>query len=277
MKRIIAVAIMVVATVANAGLWEGITDENHVGGPKITERDLLGKVVLLFIMNANEETEKAYARVEGFYKSFDKKRFHVIGSWAGEKEKAAAELTKLKVAFPVYKDAKLASDTTKRFSGASVIVSPYGKVLAATTMHGGLSKDHEQIMVEAISAVGLPPNIIPGVTLEKYKSLANKLKLGVNLKGTIKALEKDVAKADRKTATVMDKAKAEEASSILSAIKDAKSEIRDNIIALADINPDAALKLLTQYVKSFPDEAAEYKDKLVELKTKAAELKKTSK
>ena len=72
----------------------------------------------------------------------------------------------------------------------------------------------------------------------------------------------------------MDKAKAEEASSILSAIKDAKSEIRDNIIALADINPDAALKLLTQYVKSFPDEAA---DKLVELKTKAAELKKTSK
>ena len=277
MKRIIAGAIMVVAAVANAGLWEGITDENHVGGPKITERDLLGKVVLLFIMNANEQTEKQTPRVEELYKAYDKKRFHVIGSWAGEKEKAAAELAKLKVAFPVYKDAKLATDAKERESGSVAVISQFGKVLVPTTMGMGLKKEDEEILVGAITSVGMPPNIIPGVTLEKYKSLANKLKLGVNLKGTIKALEKDVAKADRKTATVMDKAKAEEASSILSAIKDAKSEIRDNIIALADINPDAALKLLTQYVKSFPDEAAEYKDKLVELKTKAAELKKTSK
>ena len=277
MKRIIAGAIMVVAAVANAGLWEGITDENHVGGPKITERDLLGKVVLLFIMNANEQTEKQTPRVEELYKAYDKKRFCVLGSWAGEKEKAVAELPKLKTTFPVYKGAKLATDAKERESGSVAVISQFGKVLVSTTMGMGLKKEDEEILVGAITSVGMPPTIIPGVTLEKYKSLANKLKLGVNLKGTIKALEKDVAKADRKTATVMDKAKAEEASSILSAIKDAKSEIRDNIIALADINPDAALKLLTQYVKSFPDEAAEYKDKLVELKTKAAELKKTSK
>ena len=274
MKRIIAGVMMAVAAVANAGLWEGITDENYVGGAKISERDLLGKVVLLFIMNANEETENAVERVENFYKSFDKKRFCVLGSWAGEKEKAAAELQKLKVAFPVYKDAKLASDTTKRMSGSSVIISPYGKVLAATTMHGGLSKDHEQIMVEAISAVGLPPNIIPGVTLEKYKSLKNSLKLGKNLKNVIKTLEKDVAKAEKKTATATDKAKAEEASSILSAIRDGKSEISENITALTDVNPVEAFNLLSQYVKSFPDEAADNKEKLAELKTKAAEFKK---
>lgn len=274
MKKLIAGMVMAVAAVANAGLWEGITDENYVGGPKITERDLLGKVVLYFVMNANESTEQAAPRIQSLYKSFDNKRFCVLGSWAGDKDAAAAVLAKLKTTFPVYKGAKLAADTTKRDSGSAAIVSPFGKVLAATTMHGGLNKDHEQILVEAISAVGLPPNVIPGVTLEKYKSLKNKLKLGVNLKSVIKSLEKDVAKAEKKTATAMDKVKAEEAGSILSAIKDGKSEIYDNITALTDVNPEEALKLLTQYVKSFPDEAADNKEKLAELKTKAAEFKK---
>lgn len=274
MKGLIFASVMVIAAVANAGLWEGITDENYVGGPKITERDLLGKVVLYFVMNANESTEQAASRIQSLYKSFDNKRFCVLGSWAGDKDAAAAVLAKLKTTFPVYKGAKLAADTTKRDSGSSAIVSPFGKVLAATTMHGGLNKDHEQILVEAISAVGLPPNIIPGVTLDKYKALKTKLKLGVNLKSVIKTLEKDVAKAEKKTATAQDKAKAEEASSIISAIKDGKSEIYDNITALTDVNPEEALKLLTQYVKSFPDEAADNKEKLAELKTKAAEFKK---
>lgn len=274
MKKIIAGLVMAVAAVANAGMWEGIADENYVGGLKITERDLLGKVVLLFVMNANEETEKAAPRMQELYKSLDNKRFCVLGSWAGDKEKAAAELPKLKTTFPVYMGAKLASDTTKRESGAAVVISQYGKVLAATTMHGGFNKDHEQILVEAITMVGAPPNIIPGITLEKYKSLKTSLKLGKNLKNVIKTLEKDVAKADKKTATAMDKAKAEEASSILSAIRDGKSDISDNITALSDVNPVEAYNLLSQYVKSFPDEAADNKEKLAELKVKAAEFKK---
>lgn len=274
MKALILAGMTAVAAVANAGLWEGVTDENYVGGLKITERDLLGKVVLYFVMNANEETEKQAVRIQELYKSFDNKRFCVLGSWAGDKEKAATELPKLKTTFPVYKGVKLASDTAKRDSGSIAIVSQYGKVLAATTMHGGFSKDHEQILVEAITMVGAPPNIIPGITLEKYKSLKTKLKLGVNLKGTIKALEKDIAKADKKTATAMDKAKAEEASSILSAIRDGKSEISDNITALTEANPVEAYNLLSQYVKSFPDEAADNKEKLAELKAKAAEFKK---
>lgn len=274
MRKIIAGLVMAVAAVANAGMWEGIADENYVGGLKITERDLLGKVVLLFVMNANEETEKAAPRMQELYKSLDNKRFCVLGSWAGDKEKAAAELPKLKTTFPVFMGAKLASDTTKRESGAAVVISQYGKVLAATTMHGGFNKDHEQILVESITMVGAPPNIIPGVTLEKYKSLKTSLKLGKNLKNVIKTLEKDVAKADKKTATAMDKAKAEEASSILSAIRDGKSEISDNITALSDVNPVEAYNLLSQYVKSFPDEAADNKEKLAELKVKAAEFKK---
>lgn len=274
MKTLILAGMMAVAAVANAALWEGITDENYVGGLKITERDLLGKVVLYFVMNGNESTEKNASRVQALFKSFDNKRFYVLGSWTGDKDAAAEVLAKLKTTFPVYKGAKLASDTAKRDAGSVAVVSQYGKVLTATTMHGSFSKDNEQILVEAVTMVGAPPNIIPGVVLDKYKSMKNKLKLGVNLKSTVKALEKDVAKADKKTATAMDKAKADEASSILSAIRDGKSEISDNITALTDVNPVEAYNLLSQYVKSFPDEAADNKEKLAELKVKAAEFKK---
>ena len=299
-KSFMCIGLAAVAAVANAALWEGLKPEEHVSGPQITERDLLGKVVLyhvlygtLFRLDASkmkgEELEEhkvhiqrateSENRIEALWKSYDKKRFIVIGLCPSSVENPAAEAAKRKLTFPIYKDVKLASDSGVRREGAVVIVSPFGKVLCATA---GTSdndyfidnRDAETMLSDAVTAVGLPPTIIPGVTLAKYKALKNKLKLGVNLKGTIKALEKDIAKADKKTATAMDKAKAEEASSILSAIRDGKSEISDNITALTEANPVEAYNLLSQYVKSFPDEAADNKEKLAELKAKAAEFKK---
>jgi len=277
MKNLIAGLVMAFALAANAALWEGIKEENYVGGPKIVERDLFCKVVLLYYVDGSESGLKASKRIEEVWKAYDHKKFFVIGSWCGSSEKAAETISANKLTFPVYKEVKLAADSTKRMTGAVVIVSQYGKIIAASGMHDIFNRDHEKLMVEAIMEVGMPPNLIPGVTLDKYKSLKNKLKLGVNLKGTVKALEKDVAAAEKKTANATQKAKAEEASSILSAIKDGKSEITESINALADINPEEAFKLLSQYVKSFPDEAADNKEKLAELKTKAAEFKKQAK
>lgn len=278
MKKTIAGIMMAVAAAANAGIWEGVKEENYVCGPQITERDMLGKVIVVFYCDDGENAAKYYERAEQLWKGHDKKRFMMVGSVVGmEKEPAAALAAKHKMTFPFYKGVKLASDSEKRPAGTMVVVNQYGKVVIGTGLHGGNSRDFEQFLVEAITEVGMPPNLMPGVTLEKYKSLKNKIKLGTNLKGVIKGLEKDVAAAEKKTATAVQKAKAEEASSILSAIKEGKSEIYENITMLTDVNPEAALKLLTQYVKSFPDEAADNKEKLAELKTKAAEFKKAAK
>ena len=268
---------MAAAVTANAGLWEGLTDENYISGPKITERSILGKVVLVYVISTNEDIlKKCSGRVENLYKSHDKNRFIVVGSFPGPKDGAAEALaaTKQKFSYPIYKDFKLASDKEKRATGTAYVVNPFGKIMVGTGEHSGISPDFEQILVETITMVGAAPNIAPGVTLEKYKSLKTKLKLGVNLKSVIKQLEKDVAAAEKKTATAQIKAKAEEASAILSAIKDGKAEIYENANALADVNPVAALDLLTKYLKSFPDENADNKEKLAELKAKAAEFKK---
>lgn len=274
MKKLIVGALMVAAAVARAAMWEGLTEENHVFGPKVSDRDLLGKVVLYYMIGTDERNQKTTERVEALWKGYDKKRFCVLAVYNGDKEKAAAEFAKQKVSFPVYAKAKLASDTNKRDVGSIAIVSQFGKVLAATTQFGAFSRDHETILVEAVTAVGQPPNIIPGISLDKYKALKNKLKLGVNLKSVIKSLEKDVAAADKKSATAQVKAKAEEAAMILSAIREGKSDIESNMKALAEINPVEAYDLMAKFVKSFPDEAADYKEQLAELKTKAAEFKK---
>ena len=268
--------LLLCASSAFAGLWEGLTDENYISGPKITERSILGKVVLVHVIDTSEMGLRSADRVEALYKSHDKNRFIVVGSWPKEKDGAveAMAATKKKFSYPIYKDFKLASDKEKRPGGAAYVVNPFGKVMVGTGEHSGISPDFEQILVETITMVGAAPNIAPGVTLEKYKSLKTKLKLGVNLKSVIKQLEKDVAAAEKKTATAQIKAKAEEASAILSAIKDGKAEIYENANALADVNPVAALDLLTKYLKSFPDENADNKEKLAELKAKAAEFKK---
>lgn len=302
-KSFMCIGLAAVAAVANAALWEGLKPEEHVSGPQITERDLLGKVVLyhvlygtLFRLDASkmkgEELEEhkvhiqrateSENRIEALWKSYDKKRFVVVGLCPSSVENPAAEAAKRKLTFPIYKDVKLASDSGVRREGAVVIVSPFGKVLCATA---GTSdndyfidnRDAETMLSDAVTAVGLPPTIIPGVTLAKYKALKNKLKLGVNLKGVIKQLEKDVAAAEKKSATKPIKDKAEEASAILSGIQQGKSEITENIRLFSEINPPEALSLLEKYVKSFPDEAVDYKDQIAELKVKAAEFKKGAK
>lgn len=277
MKKTFCVLLAMVSAAVNAGFWEGLTEANHIQGPRIAEKDLMGKVVVLYVISGSEDGLKPANRLEDIWKAFDKKRFQLVGSYDGDKEKAVADLAKQKLSFPVYKEFKLASDTEVRTPGSVVIVSQFGKILAATTMHGSFNRDHEQILVEAISTVGAAPNVAPGVALEKYKALKTKLKLGVNLKNIIKGLEKDVSAAEKKTATEQVKAKAEEARSILSAIKEGKSDVMENITALADVNPVEAFSLLSLYVKSFPDEAADNRERLAELKAKAAEFRKQQK
>lgn len=277
LKSFMLVGVVTFAAVANAALWEGLTDENHISGPKVSERDLLGKVVLYHVVSNMESAQKTADRIEALWRSYDKKRFCVVGAYYGDTEGAAAEFAKRKLTFPIYKGAKLAADSAKRDAGSIAIVNQYGRVLTATTQHAMMNRDHETILVEAVTSVGMPPNIIPGVELVKYKALKNSLKLGKNLKGVMKTLEKDVAAAEKKTATQQIKDKAAEASSILSAIRDGQSDIRDSIKLMTDANPPEALNLLTQYVKSFPEEAADYKDQLAELKVKAAEFKKQAK
>lgn len=273
MKKLVLGVVAALAAMANAAMWEGLTDENHVVGPKITERDLLGKAVLVYYASGHGGFDNL-GRAEQLWKSFDHKRFAVVGCLVGDKETAVTEIPKHKITFPIYQNLKLSTDGgEKRPMGSALVVNQYGRILVG----GGMNRDHEKVLVEAITEVGLPPNIIPGVELVKYKSMKNQLKLGANLEKTVKVLEKDVAAAEKKTATKQQKDKASEASSILSAIRDGKTDIQESIKALSDANPGESYNLLSLYVKSFPSEAADYKEKLADLKTKAAEAKKLAK
>lgn len=275
MRSWLVVLVAAFAVVADAGVWEGLADENHVSGSKLTERDLLGKVVLVCHFDGSAACEQQCARIEQLWKGHDHKRFMSVGSVAGmEKSAAAAAVAGMKLTFPVYRDLKLASDRERRPAGSLLLVGPYGKVIAAANASAGKNPGFEELLVNAITEAGLPPTLVSGVVLDKYKSLKNALKLGTDLKGTVRQLEKDVAAAGRKSATAAQREKAAEAAGILTAIKNGKTELGENIAALSDLDPAEAYRLLSLYVKSFPEEAAGNKAKLAELKSKLAEFMK---
>ena len=268
MKKLILAAMLAAAGAVNAAIWEGVTDENHVAGPKLTPKSLMGKAVVVFHLDGGETCKARAERAEKLWGAHDKKRFLMVATTALGAEAGAKAAADAKITFPVYRDLKPTADPKRRTGGTMVVIDHYGRLVTVSSDDG--DREFEEQLVGAISQVGMLPDLIPGVSLDKYKSLKKKIKFGANVAGIVKSLEKDVKAAEKKTATKVQKAKAEEAAEILAAITKAKSEIAGNLKALAEANPAEAYKLMSLYVKSFPDLAAEYKPQLDELKAKAA-------
>ena len=269
MKKLMTVVMLATAGMVKAALWEGVSDENHVAGPKLTPKSLSGKAVVVFHLDGSENSMTRAERAEKLWGAHDKKRFLMVATTALGAEAGAAAAAKAKITFPVYRDLKPAADPERRAGGSMAVIDHYGRLVTVSSDDG--DRDFEEQLVGAISQVGMLPDLIPGVSLDKYKALKKKIKFGANVAGIVKTLEKDVKAAEKKTATKVQKAKAEEAQQILSAIAKAKEEVAGNLKALAEANPGEAYKLMSLFVKSFPELQAEYKDKLNELKAKATE------
>ena len=58
---------------------------------------------------------------------------------------------------------------------------------------------------------------------------------------------------------------AEEAQTILDAIEKTKKEVQEEISAVSARKPAEAVALIRQFMKTWPKDGAEYKDKLAEL------------
>ena len=132
-----------------------------------------------------------------------------------------------------------------------------------------------QAVVEAITEIGAPPTLIPGVILSRkspYKSLEKRLILGKPAASVVKKLQGDIKEASAKSATAVQKAAAEEAEAMLKAIEEAKTDYTTDIARLKTTNPPEALKMIKAYMASFPAEGAEYKDEIADLTVKAKEF-----
>lgn len=275
--RLIVGAAMVfsTATVAAAEpMWQGLGEDQYYSGPKIAEKDLLGKVVLVDCWGVNCPPCRALLpRMEQLWQAFKSKPFVLIGSHCQGRRPAevAALVAQNKLTFPVYERARHVSEPQFRGIPFLYVINHRGKLAYS----GNSEREATEALVTAIGNVGLPPDIVPGVSFRRYKPLQKKFKLGNSVKSDVKRLEADVKKFEKmkKLPPAMQQ-QCQEAKDILSALDAGKAEIREEISALVKSNPAEALKYMQLFMKTFPEEGEAYKDQINELKAAIAEEKK---
>ena len=272
-KTVVVAACALSALFASgAAKWKNLDDKSYVGGPKLTEADLLGKAVLVYYWDLSEETSVKYLpEVEKVWNSFKTKKFQVVGNYVGTKndEKVKEAIQKNKITFPVYYNFSLDPDPKVGFQKAPFFnvvnhrgVSVLGKASVKEAIEGA---------VEAMGAIGMPISLCGDVEFKKFKGMAGQLKLGKNITNAIKALEKKRSDKDPNVAS--------EASEIISAIESAKSDVKEDIELYRQADPAEAIKLIDLFIKTWPkdDSAKEYKAAVSELKKAAAEKAKAAK
>ena len=258
-----------------AGSWTNLDDAHYCAGQKLTEKDLANKVVAVFEWStASEDCVARLPQIQKLWASFKNKPFVFIASHRGSaKEKIAEIAAAKKLTFPIYEGVALAKDAPSGNIPFFYVISHRGRVI-----HSGSSwQDATESFVMAIAEVGQPISLVNGVTLPKrFKSLRKKMRLGATITGDLKKLENE---ANTKKQDPKSKEKADEASLVLDAINQAKDNVKEEIESLKSSNPAEAVKLIKDFLKTFPkDEISNsYKTLLPELQKAAAEAAKAAK
>ena len=252
------------APAAHAAGWINLDDEHHVTGEKLTERGLVGKVVLVGEFDpADEAGEKAMEWLAQNWKGFDRKALQVIGS-------CPEGCATVSAPFPVYRRLAhaLGNDYGVRGSPYFYVFDSHGKIVYA---HGS-SREATEALVNAIASRGAPVTLYGEVLLRNFKALSKTLVLGKPVGAAVKSLEK-AAKAKGKGKVAE---KAAEAREILAAIEKARKDVEGEIALRKEVDPEEALRLIRLYQKTWPKEGAAYGDDVTRLTAAAAEAKRAA-
>jgi len=271
-KTLMSLCAIAALCALGAPRWKNLDEKSHLFGEQIADADLLGRVVLVYYWDASEENSiKLLPEVEKVWSSFKTKKFRVVGNYVGKEDAAKVKsiAEKHKVTFPVYGRFTLDPDPKPGWGKAPFfcVVNHRGTALYT----GGGSKEATEKVVEAISSIGTPVSMCGDVEFKKFKGLAGQLKLGKNVTNVIKTLEKKKADKDPNVAS--------EAQDILSAIDEAKEDVKTDIEIFKETDPAEAIKVIQLFMKTWPkdDAAAELKEMIPELKEKAKEKAKSDK
>ena len=242
----------------HAGLWANLDEEHHYSGPALTDKSLEGKVVLVDCWGVKCPPCRALLpRMQQIWESFKAKPFVLLGSHCQGKstDKVKELVEENKLTYPIYERAGLIEGVPS-FSMLPFmyVVNHRGRVVYS----GSDEREATEALVTAIADVGQPISLVSGVPLPKrYKSFSKKMRLGSTIAGDVKKLEKEAAGKNARMAG--------EAKAILDAIEKAKGEIKEEIAAVKKRNPAEALKLMKDFLKTWPKDGEDYKAEIPDL------------
>lgn len=271
--RLLAFLFAGVASAAFASPWSGL--DNRLSGADVSEGDLVGKVVLVDYWSTTvQPSRNVQPRVEKIWQSFRSKPFRVIGSVAdGSAEEVEAFCKKNGITVPMFAGVTYLGKGAGRALPFFVVVDAHGRVAYS----GGSDRDATEALENAIVSASLPFSLAGNHVFGKkdpYRSLEKQLVLGKPVKSIVTRLQGDAKKAQLKSATAAQRAKAAEAEELLAAIRASVPAIRSDIDARLACDPAGALKLIREFKVSFPDEAAQYKEKAAEIESRLKQERK---
>ena len=272
-RTTLAALVALSALSLSAANWRGLDDSNYYSGPKISEADLAGKVVMVDKWGINCPPCRALLpAMQKLWNANKSKPFVLIGAHCqGRNPEKVKELVDAnKLTYPIYDWAGLAEPPS---GGGGLpfmyVVDHRGKVVYSGRSH----EEAEAAVQKAIAAVGAMPILCGGVTLQAFKAMGKSLVLGKPVKAQVKQLNAAVKKGEAKSATAVQQKQAEEAKEILAAIEEAKTDIKNEIESKRESDPEEAYKLAKAYVATFPAEGAELKSQLSDMAAKVKERK----
>ncbi len=271
MKRIFLIISLIPMLCVGATKWRGVTNSNWYSGPKLTEDDLVGKVVLVDKWGVGCPPCRALLpMMQRYWNAFRKKNFILLGSHCqGRKDAEVEALVKEHgLTFPIYDNAGIENEPPCNGIPFLYVVNHRGKVLYSGHNHSQAI----QIVQEAIIAANLPPTLMGNVDIpdnSPYRNIDKQLVLGKNIAPVIRKLEADIKNSEKRTATEDQKESAQTAKAILAAIEESRTSIPAEIESKRTSNPVEALSILKNYIKTFPKDSAELR-KLVPVVVKEA-------
>lgn len=270
MNRVSLLALALSAGVmsASAAGWTNLDDAHHISGPKLSESQLRGKVVMIDCWGVNCPPCRALLpRMQNLWKTYKNRPFVLIGSHRqGRDDERVRELAENnKLTYANYQGFGLAEGEP------SINGIPFLMVIdhRGNLVYGGNSEpEATEALVEALMEAGSRTALYGDVRLEKYKSLENDLVWGKNVKMAMMKLVADVKRGRAKQAGDDARARASEAEAILKAMAEAKRNAKSEIEGLKESDPAEAVKRIKTLVATFPDDAPAYRADLQALAKK---------
>lgn len=259
MKYILSL-VFTMSALAALAQWRGLDESNWYSGPKISEEDLAGKVVMVDEWGVNCPPCRALLpEMEKIWKKYKSKPFVLIGSHRQghrpDQVKALVEANKL--TYPIYDFAGIAvgEPDNGRAIPFIYVLNHRGKVVYS----GRSDRDAVQAVENALAHIGGNLALTADVDIKYHKNLEKNLVLGKSIQLAVKQLEREVAAFEKtNSASAKETAKAEEAKELLKAIEEAKTEIKMEIAAKAKTNPAEAQKMAKQFKTTWPNEKLDF-------------------
>ena len=269
-KFAVILTLALLSHTARAWVWLGLADARPVSGPAIKEKDLIGKVVLVYFFTADVNDAQLLARTQELYAKRDEKRFTVVGSCRDDR--GVAELArKHKIAYPIYKGFRVATALEKA-PGTLYFVDEYGRMQYQIGDMASLGL-LEKALSAALQRCGQPPSLTEGASFVHCGSLKDQMVFGKDLSQIEASLWKSAASGRSPSATADVKSKAVEAQRILDSMGRGMEKMLADVRVLMDIDVRKAYLFLDLYLKSFPRDKEKYEKLYAELKDKAGRAK----